>query len=216
MPELLRDPVSHLLARLAPGAPRWMIGLVGMPGSGKSTLAARLEDELNARAGQGTLVALGMDGFHLPKAALRAMPNPDEAFARRGAPWTFDAAGLLARLAQLRAEAGREAVPWPGFEHEVGDPVEAARTIPPDARIVLVEGLYLLHDDAGWAPVARQFDERWFLDTPRELALERLALRHMRAWGFTRAQAEQRIATNDGLNGDLVLRGRERADWLVE
>ena len=215
MPELLADPVSHLLARIKEGAPRRLVALAGTPGSGKTTLAERLEAELNARAWPGAAVALGMDGFHLPKAALRAMPNPDEAFARRGAPWTFDAAGLLQRLRQIRAADGRDAVPWPDFQHDVGDPVEAAHIIQPDARLVLVEGLYLLHDDADWAPVAAQFDERWFLDTPLELALDRLARRHMQAWGFTRAQAEARIASSDGINAELVLRSRERADYIV-
>ena len=215
MPPLLHDPIAHLLARYATGVPRWLIGMAGVPGSGKSTLAARLSDAVNTRVGPGALTALSMDGFHLPKAALRRMPNPDEAFARRGAPWTFDADALRARLQLLRDAAGRAIVPWPDFQHDVGDPREAAFFIPPDARLILVEGLYLLHDDAAWAPIGRLFDERWYFDTPLDLALERLAQRHMRAWGHTREQAEQRIATSDGINAALVVGSRERADWLV-
>ena len=63
------------------------IAIAGETGSGKSTLAAHLADAFNATHSE-PMTALGMDGFHLPKAVLRAMPDPDAAFARRGAPWT--------------------------------------------------------------------------------------------------------------------------------
>jgi pantothenate kinase len=58
-----------------------------------------------------------MDGFHFTKAALRQFPNPAEAFARRGAPWTFDALALQQRLQLLRASASHADISWPGFEH---------------------------------------------------------------------------------------------------
>ncbi|MBC8076536.1 MAG: hypothetical protein H7Y32_10715 [Chloroflexales bacterium] len=215
MPSLLEQPVPHVLARLQSAAPRLMIALAGLPGAGKSTLAAHLAEAVNAATAPNTLVALGMDGFHLTKDALRQLPNPAEAFARRGAPWTFDTDALLQRLQRVRAAAGRAAVLWPDFQHDIGDPVEGAFAVPPAARVVLVEGLYLLHDAAGWQPISQLFDERWYLDTPLDLALERLAQRHMRAWGYTRSEAEGRIAASDRLNAELVLQTREQADWWL-
>ena len=50
-----------------------------------------------------------MDGFHLTKAQLEVMPDPAYAFARRGAPFTFDAKGLVHTLSRLKAE-GKGAV----------------------------------------------------------------------------------------------------------
>lgn len=216
-PRLLRDPVAALLAQIeAARQPRTLVALAGVPGSGKSTVASHLARAVNAALGQPTaMLALGMDGFHLPKAALHAMPDPDLAFARRGAPWTFDPASLAARLTALRTEVGRVAVPWPDFRHEVGDPVEAAILVPADVRLVLVEGLYLLLETDGWAEVAASFDERWFLDVPLDLALHQLAGRHMAAWGYTRKQAEAQIAANDGLNAETVMTTRGHADWLL-
>ena len=85
MPPLLEQPVQRLVACLESATPRWVIGLAGVPGSGKSTLAERLAEEVNGRTAPNTLVALGMDGFHLTKAELRQFPNVAEAFARRGA-----------------------------------------------------------------------------------------------------------------------------------
>lgn len=215
LPPLLAQPVRRLVAQLESAAPRYMIGLAGMPGSGKTTLASRLAEAVNARTAPNTLLALGMDGFHFTKAELRQFPNPAEAFARRGAPWTFDTNALLQRLNLLRDAAGRADTPWPGFEHAAGDPVEGEYTVTASTRLVIVEGLYLLHHADGWEAISRLFDERWYLDIPLETALERLALRHMQAWGITRDAAEHRIATSDGLNAQLVHDSARFADWRL-
>ena len=134
----LELPVERILSLLAATGKRRLIALAGLPGSGKSTLAARLEEEVSGTVGPGVFVALGMDGFHYSKGELARMSDPEAAFARRGAPWTFDAEALHRRLLML-LEANVE-VPWPGFQHEMGDPVEASLLVPPTAQIILVEG----------------------------------------------------------------------------
>lgn len=216
MPVLLEKPVLRLMTLLAHPQPRWILGLAGVPGSGKTTVAERWAAAVNEAIAPDTMVALGMDGFHLTREQLRQFPDPEEAFARRGAPWTFDPAAMAQRLRKVREAMGSADVVWPGFRHEIRDPEEAAFVVPAGARLILVEGLYLLHQDDGWAEVAACFDERWFLDTPVETALERLAQRHMQVWDWTREQAEHRIATNDRLNAETVLKGRELAEWVVD
>jgi pantothenate kinase len=217
-PAVLPDPVNHLLRLLQTGgARRTVVGLVGLPGSGKSTVAARLADEVNAQAGAGTMVALGMDGFHLSKAALAQFPDPAAALQRRGSPWTFDPAALAARLQRLRQTSPAKAAPpvmWPGFEHGVGDPVEDAVAIAPSVRLVLLEGLYLLHRSDGW-DLSGLMDECWYLDVPMDMAMARLADRHMATWGLTRSEAVARIAVNDQLNALTVQASRPLADWCV-
>ena len=215
MPPLLEQPIERLVALLESRPARSIIALAGVPGAGKTTLASRLAEAINTRTTPETMLALGMDGFHFTKAALRQFPDPAAAFARRGAPWTFDAAALRQRLEELRASAGRSDVPWPGFEHAVGDPVEGALTVPAATRLVIVEGLYLLHRADGWETISACFDERWYLDIPLELALERLARRHMQAWGITRDAAEYRIATSDRLNAELIQNTARFADWRL-
>ena len=208
-------PVDRLLKLLASDAPRLLIGLAGLPGAGKSTLAAQWTAEVNARAQPGTMIALGMDGFHLTKAQLRQMPDPEAAFARRGAPWTFDPAALTQHLQQLRTAAGRESAAWPDFQHDVGDPVENALIVAPSVRLVLVEGLYLLHQEGAWAEVSRSFDERWYLDTPLEVAMQRVVERHIRVWKWTREAALHRMETNDRPNAELVYQSRYLSDFRV-
>ncbi len=217
-PGFLKAPVARLLDLLRNTAvPRVLVGLVGVPGAGKSTFATRLEQEVNLACGSRAMVALGMDGFHLTRAQLAAAPDPVAALQRRGAPWTFDPHALARKLQALQADAGTDnAAPhcWPGFSHGVGDPVPDAVKVDPAVRVVLVEGLYLLHQGHGWS-VDHLFDEIWFLDLAPELAEQRLVARHMQASGLDQAQALSRVAMNDRHNAALVLQARNRAHWLV-
>jgi len=111
--------------------------------------------------------------------------------------------------------AGTPPVPWPEFEHSIGDPVEDAVWVPPSTRLVLVEGLYLLHREHSWN-LDGLLDICWYLDVPMDVALQRLVARHQAAWGFSVAQAQARVAQNDQLNADIVLHSRARADGLLQ
>ncbi len=219
--KVLSDPVARLLSLLPRGTEagakpkRTIVGLTGLPGSGKSTLATRLAQSVNQKLGSNVMVALGMDGFHLYRAQLAAVPDPAAAFKRRGAPWTFDPTAMAEHLKALRKTDAQRTVMWPGFEHGVGDPVPDAIAIEPSVQLVLVEGLYLLHRADGWQALDGLLDECWYLDVPMDTALERLKARHMAAWGWTAAQALERIAENDGANAQTVLASRSRADFLV-
>ena len=156
-----------------------------------------------------------MDGFHLSRAELAALPNPEEAFARRGAPWTFDPRAMAARLTDLRDGFGRCSVSWPGFDHGVGDPVEVAHVVPRDVAVVVVEGLYTAYSVGEWRNVCTQFDELWYLDVRWNEASPRLINRHMTAWNMSAEAATARAENNDRVNADLVATGRELADYLV-
>ena len=215
---ILNDPVGRLLQLLnrmkeADASKRIVIAVVGLPGSGKSTLAAKFVDSVNERTNSKTAVALSMDGFHLSRAALAQFADPAAALARRGSPWTFDPAGLAGKLHKLRSNPD-ESTTWPDFQHGVGDPVADAIVIEPSAKLIIVEGLYLLHREHGWN-LNGLLDECWYLDTSMDVSMERLVKRHMASWGFSREQALDRLAMNDRLNADIVLQSRERADWLV-
>jgi hypothetical protein len=76
-------------AQAAPRDRRFVVGLAGCPGSGKTTTAAAVVARCNALAaaqglGSDWAALLPMDGFHLYRRQLDAMPDPAEAHRRRG------------------------------------------------------------------------------------------------------------------------------------
>lgn len=219
MSEILNDPVSRLIklynsAGSSPGG-RKIVALAGYPGSGKSTITKLWAQEVNKQIGNQGFLVLGMDGFHLTKAKLREMDDPETALARRGAPYTFDPQGLIDKLRQLRGSAGKNPVGWPGFEHGVGDPVDDELVVPAACHLILVEGIYTLMRDAEWAAMDELFDETWFLDTDIETSMGRLYQRHQDAWGMSPKDAKQRADSNDRLNCEHIRPGRESADFLI-
>lgn len=209
---ILNDPLTHLLALAEHPHARYVIGLAGMPGSGKTTFAAQLQTNFQQES-SASLQVLSMDGFHLSKAQLQQLPNPERAVARRGAPWTFDAEGFVQKIRALKT--GQSTVTWPSFDHGRGDPVADALVVEPSCQFVVIEGLYILYREGAWAGLAGLFDETWYLDTPPELAQTRLVQRHQQAWGISHEQALERVLSSDAKNAALVASLCDQADYRL-
>ncbi|KAM5354423.1 hypothetical protein ACJ41O_001072 [Fusarium nematophilum] len=195
---------------------RLLIALAGPPGSGKTTIAHRIVSHVAALPSGPSIVAISADGFHLPLATLRSLPNASEAIARRGAPWTFDAAAVAAMVRRLRVPG--EVVACPTFDHAVKDPVEDGMTVGADVEVCIIEGNYLLCDEGVWGEIAGLVDERWLVRVDGDAARRRVAQRHLEA-GIegTMEEAIRRAEGNDMVNGEYVVRNSEgRYDVLIE
>lgn len=168
-----------------------------------------------------------MDGFHLPREALSAMPNPAEAHARRGAPFTFDAPKLLALIRKLRApvdsstkssssSGGGGIIFAPSFDHAIKDPKEDDISVLPTHRIVILEGNYLALDKDVWRDGANLLDELWFVEVDFGVARARLRERHVRA-GIVKTveEGDKRAVENDLVNGEEIVRCRMAVDEVI-
>ncbi|KAJ9156463.1 Phosphoribulokinase/uridine kinase [Pleurostoma richardsiae] len=205
---------------------RLLIAIAGIPGSGKTTLAQILTAQLNARhsslepssSPSPIAVYVPMDGFHLTRAQLSAMPDPTTAHARRGAEFTFDGAAFL-RLAQRLREpltASSPAIFAPSFDHAAKDPREDDIAVLPTHRVAVLEGNYLALDREPWRSAAALADEVWFVEVGRDVARRRLVRRHLAAGiAADEAEAERRADENDLRNGDEILSERVRADEVI-
>jgi len=159
-------------------------------------------------AGVGTAAVVGMDGFHLRQAELSRRGLADV----KGAPETFDADGFVSLLRRLRAP--RPVTTVPVFDRRIEEPVPDALTIRPEQRLVVVEGNYLLLDDA-WRPVRDLMDAVWHLHLPDDLRVPDLVARHV-AHGRSPEAATEWVRRSDEANARLVTAAAARADAVVD
>ena len=191
---------ARIEALLAAGGRR-LLGLVGPPGAGKSTVAEALLERYGAVA-----QVVPMDGFHLANVELARLGRA----ARKGASDTFDAAGYVALLKRLRTPAPNETVYAPVFRREIEEPIAGAIAVPPDTRLVITEGNYLLLDEPPWAEVATLLDDCWYIDVDDALRRQRLVARHMRH-GRDAAAAQAWVEHTDEPNARRIAATRARA-----
>ena len=195
---------------------RLLVALAGAPGSGKTTVAGHVAKGINERLRlpHGALV-MSMDGFHLPRSALDALPNREEAYVRRGAHWTFDADAAVAFMRKTRSFTGTLYAPT--FDHAIKDPIADGLAIPAETAVLILEGNYLLCDLPPWNEVSKFVDEKWFVRVDPDLARRRVAARHVRA-GIEpdMEKAFARVDSNDALNGQWINEHRVECDVVVD
>jgi pantothenate kinase len=196
-----------------------MIGIAGIAGSGKSTIAKRLCTLLNAKESQSCVV-VGMDGFHYSKSQLRELfprdlHSVEEAFRRRGAPFTFDGEAFVQLIESIRT-GSKFPILAPAFDHSTGDPVQDIVEIHKNIKVVIVEGLYLALDYSPWNRISVFLDELWWLKIDIKLAEERLAKRHV-ASGICKSleEAYSRIIDNDRINGEHIMKHSSNAKMTI-
>lgn len=182
---------------------RKLIGIVGIPGSGKSTLAQSLCARINQH--QESCIIIPMDGFHVTKAQLDSMPNPEAAHARRGAHFTIDGYSLLQLILKIKTDPN-QIHSAPSFDHSKGDPIDADIHIHPYHSVILFEGLYLNLNLEPWSEISKLLDMIWMIDIPIQIAMERVANRHVYA-GLCKTieSARKRAESNDKVNAQFVL-----------
>ena len=189
------------LRTMARGPGRTMVALAGPPGAGKSHVTDVLLADLPGAA------LLPMDGYHLDDRLLSARGD----LPRKGAPWTFDLDGFAVMLERLAADDGRDVL-VPVFDRDLEISRAAAREIPASARLILVEGNYLLLDRPGWRDLGHHFALTVMLDVPQAVLRARLTAR----WrDLPPDQARAKLEANDLPNMELVLTASRAPDLIL-
>lgn len=207
MPTPDLDALAARATALADGHRRTVVGIVGAPGSGKSSLARKLVNRLAASGVPAAQVP--MDGFHCADVTLARRGLLE----RKGAVETFDGHGYLALLQRLLTETDHDVLA-PGFERTLEQPLAAAVVVPPETRIVVTEGNYLLDDAEPWTDARALMSEVWFLDLDEGRRRSRLVDRHVKH-GKTREAAQAWVDDVDEPNARRVIARSEHADLVV-
>jgi pantothenate kinase len=196
--------------------------------TGKTTLAARVSKRLNEKHAQESpgisnssplSAFIPMDGYHLSRAQLDAMPDPANAHARRGAAFTFDGDSFLKLVKKLREPICPESqtLHAPSFDHAIKDPVDNDIAIAPSVRIIAFEGNYCSLNKEPWNQAAELMDELWFVDVDFQVARERLIHRHVNSGiAANEEEAGKRADNNDLINGREIVEHRLDVDELIK
>lgn len=197
-----------LQARAASGG-RVIVAIAGAPGSGKSTLAEKLVGKLNGRQ-PGLAAVLPMDGYHYDDLYL----VPAGLRPRKGAPHTFDVGGLYHTLQRLRAREEAE-VFVPVFDRKIEIARAGARLIPREVPVIVVEGNWLLLNQAPWDRLRPLFDVTVMVEVPEHVLRARLRGRWERL-GLSEAEIVEKLEDNDLPNGRLVRDGSDPPDYMLK
>ncbi|ODN66178.1 hypothetical protein [Methylobrevis pamukkalensis] len=203
-------PLGHLVEVIAARgrAGRSLTALAGPPAAGKSTLSAAIVDRLNA-AEPGSAGLLQMDGYHFDDRVL----VPLGLRPRKGAPDTFDVAGLAHMLTRLRANT-EDAIAVPVFDRSLEVARAAAGLVPRSVRHLVVEGNYLLLDRAPWRDLAPLFDTTVMIVADTDLLRRRLVAR-WEGHGLGAEEIAAKVDGNDLPNALLVLRESRPAEFRI-
>lgn len=196
------DIVNDLAQRvrsIKPKARRRLIAIAGPPASGKSTFAENLVAALGPSA-----ALVPMDGFHLDNRLLDARNLRH----RKGAPETFDVAGFVHMIRRLGTDP---IVTIPVFDRARDIAIAGASEITDTTDTAVVEGNYLLLNEAPWTDLHPLWDLSIFLDVPEETLTNRLTQR-WRSHRLSPEDAESRARLNDLPNALRVTQDSAKAD----
>ncbi|MGC3871721.1 nucleoside triphosphate hydrolase [Halomonas sp. GXIMD04776] len=191
----IHDMAARLL-EAAQGHERFVVALAGPPAAGKSFLSEWLCREINERQ-PGIAAVVPMDGYHFDNAVLESQGL----VPIKGAPETFDADGLHQDLMRIRRADKSVAVPV--FDRPLDLARAGARLITLEHRIVIVEGNYLLLNQAPWPALNELFDMTLLLEVPDEILEERLIQRWL-DMGQDRRAAYDKAYHKDMRNARLI------------
>ena len=193
------EDLAREISTLGAATERFVVAVAGPPGAGKSTLAQEIAQSIGESAR-----VVPMDGFHYDNAVLDRLGLR----ARKGAPETFDTLGFVHLLQRLRA-GGDAAIPV--FDRDMDLARAGADLVTVTDKYLIVEGNYLLLNDAPWCDLAPLFDLTVFIDVPED-ELDRRLVQRWHHHGKTPAEARHWIDSNDLPNIRRVTRGSRQAD----
>lgn len=150
------------------------IGITGASASGKSLLAGTIYQELKQELGDSALAIIKEDSYYREQGNLTIEERTEINYDH---PNAFDHDLLIQHMDALHA--GQD-VEIPIYDYTVHNRSDQTFPLKP-ARIVIIEGILLLHDKA----IRKRLDAKVFMDTPLDICLLRRLQRDIAERGRT-------------------------------
>lgn len=150
------------------------IGIAGASASGKSLLAGTIYQELKQALGDSALAIIKEDSYYREQGNLTIEERVDINYDH---PNAFDHDLLIQHMDALHA--GKD-VEIPIYDYTIHNRSDQTFPLHP-ARIVIIEGILLLHDKA----IRKRLDAKVFMDTPLDICLLRRLQRDIAERGRT-------------------------------
>jgi len=192
--------------------PRLVIGIAGPTGAGKSVVACLFKELAKQAKLPFVLESVTIDAYHYPNSFLLSHFSEGEPLKR--AKGRFDTYDVKALTNDLKAFSAGGNVSFPIYSRKLHDPVKNGVVIAAKEILLIVEGLWLLYDKAGWETVGPLLDFTYFINSDKERTKAPVIKRHMTG-GRTFEDAFRHYELVDGKNSDLVLTTRRRANKLT-
>ncbi len=191
---------------------RVIIGFAGPTGAGKSVVTNLFKEFARQAHLPFAFEVITIDAYHFPNQYLLSHYSAGQPLKQvKGRFDTYDVATLVR---DLKAFAAGATVAFPEYSRKLHDPVPDRLSVVAPAALLLVEGLWLLADQGGWAEVRPRLDFCYFIESDTERTREAVIRRHMTG-GRTREDAARHYEAVDGRNSDLVRQTRLKADKTI-
>jgi len=191
---------------------RFILGVAGPTGAGKSVVAVLLKELARQGSLPFAVEAITIDAYHFPNEYLLSHFSDGVPLkAVKGRPDTYNPAALAA---DLRDFAAGKIMSFPAYSRKLHDPVTDALKVNAANVLLIVEGLWVLYDQAGWENIGPLLDYSLFIDADPARVKGPVLQRHVRG-GRSLEDAERHYESVDAKNAALVLTTRPRADKII-
>jgi pantothenate kinase len=191
---------------------RVVVGIAGPTGAGKSVVAVLLQNMAKQAGLSFALESITIDAYHYPNSFLCSHFADGESLKTvKGRFDTYDAQGLAR---DLGAFALGERVLFPTYSRKRHDPVKDGIVVEAKNALLIVEGLWLLYDKAGWEAVGPLLDYALFIEADTGRVRDSVLKRHMTG-GRTLEEAARHYELVDARNSELVLTTGHRANKVI-
>jgi pantothenate kinase len=187
----LADAARIALARWRGVQGRIIVGLGGCPASGKTTAASEFTRLVSAGRA-GFAAHLPMDGYHFTNAKLERLGLE----RIKGDRQTYEVAAFRDKIAEFKRRPGVR-LTAPDYVRRIHEVVEDAIAIEADTEVLVTEGIYVGFPREGWAEIRNALDLLFYVDTPPEECLARIAARN-RAAGRDEATIRHKMRNDLG------------------